>query len=411
MFKFLQAIRVKRSYLWALLVSVLLFGMYWLECQDMKVACSDAEHPALPEQSDSSLTNPILAQTSKHMKIDPVDFATQVEENNPPQINSPQLHPTQTNSIPNSDTNAESTSQESARSASPTEVGVGLEEGPEEQVRHLAPVQEEDEDVIEEEDVMNVIDEDVKRSGAGSEEQVQHLAPAQEEEKEEEVSSQPSPNTKLTQTQPPNPTTPDAPLVKCLQEIHLIRKYEDHEWAYDSNLSKWDLSLDDNVFPKPAKQLRYIMLYMKEKTPASRCLEYIEQLSLLNIVRCRLSMRIRLLWMWQGQEVFKLILIMLRIFDTPLLVIELAESLFDPNSIQTEEDPTELSYLLEDVPEKLKTRLTALLGDLTWTNAKWEKFLEVIKPTYPSLSRISLTRADTTQPNPTQPNTNPVPTP
>ncbi|KAI5186702.1 hypothetical protein NEHOM01_1641 [Nematocida homosporus] len=378
--------------------------MYWLEWQGMKVACSDAEHLELPEQSESSLTNPILTQTSKHMKVDPVDSATQVEENNPPQINSPQLHPTQTNSIPSSDANAESKSQESARSASSTEVDVGLGERPEEQVHHLASVQEEEKDVIDE-------DEDVKRPGEGPEERVQHLAPVQEEEKEEEVSSQPSTNTKLTQTQPPNPTIPDTPLVKCLQEIHLIRKYEDHEWAYDSKLSKWDLSLDDNVFPKPAKQLRYIMLYMKEKIPASRCLEYIEQLSLLNRVRCRLSMRIRLLWMWQGQEVFKLILIMLRIFDTPLLVIELAESLFDPNSIQTEEDPTKLSYLLEDVPEKLKTRLTALLGDLTWTNAKWEKFLEVIKPTYPSLARISLTRAGTPQPNPTQPNTNPVPTP
>ncbi|KAI5186774.1 hypothetical protein NEHOM01_1694 [Nematocida homosporus] len=82
MFKFLKAIRVRRSYLWA---SALLFEMLWSGWLDMKVACSGAEHPA---QSDSSLPNPI-GQASGRMEVDPVDSAIQVEENNPPTPSNP----------------------------------------------------------------------------------------------------------------------------------------------------------------------------------------------------------------------------------------------------------------------------------------------------------------------------------
>ncbi|KAI5187045.1 hypothetical protein NEHOM01_1890 [Nematocida homosporus] len=84
MFKFLKAIRVRRSYLGLVLVSVSLFGMYWLEWQDMKVACSDAEHPEHIKQPSSSLANPIPAQTRRIMKVDPVDSAMQVEEKKAP---------------------------------------------------------------------------------------------------------------------------------------------------------------------------------------------------------------------------------------------------------------------------------------------------------------------------------------
>ncbi|KAI5187081.1 hypothetical protein NEHOM01_1914 [Nematocida homosporus] len=55
MFRFLKAMRVRRSYLW---ISVLLFEMLGSGWLNMKVACiDDAEHP---EQSNSSLSNPII---------------------------------------------------------------------------------------------------------------------------------------------------------------------------------------------------------------------------------------------------------------------------------------------------------------------------------------------------------------
>ncbi|KAI5187079.1 hypothetical protein NEHOM01_1912 [Nematocida homosporus] len=327
------------------------------------------------------------------------------------QSNPPQLHPTQANSIPSSDANAEPKSQESARSASSTEVGVGLEEGPEEQVRHLAPVQEEDEDVMEEEDVMNVMEEDEKRSGEGPEERVQHLAPVQEEDEEEEVSSQPSTNTKLTQTQPPNPTTPDAPLVKCLQEIHMIKKHEDHRWVYDSNLSKWDLYLDVNAVPRPAKNPEYLVLYATKKIPAPRCQEYIEQLSLLKRVRCSIPVHVNLLKKWQGHEVFKLILILLRTVEAPNLIIALGvESLFDPSTIQTEKDLVGLNYLVDGIPEEMKTRRTSLVANTKRIGTKWRSFFGMIKPIY-NLCNAHPDKPSSTKPNPTQPNTSPVPTP
>ncbi|KAI5187379.1 hypothetical protein NEHOM01_2133 [Nematocida homosporus] len=92
MFRFLKAIRVKRSYLWAgaLLVSLgLASAVYCLWQLNMKVTCSDAEQP---EQPESSLPNPI-GQASGRMEVDRVDSAIQVEENNPPTPTSPTTPP------------------------------------------------------------------------------------------------------------------------------------------------------------------------------------------------------------------------------------------------------------------------------------------------------------------------------
>ncbi|KAI5184833.1 hypothetical protein NEHOM01_0435 [Nematocida homosporus] len=82
MFRFLQAVQVKRSYLWvcALLAGLgLASGIYCLWQLNLKIACSDAEQP---EQSESSLPIPI-GQANGRMEVHRVDSAIQVEENNP----------------------------------------------------------------------------------------------------------------------------------------------------------------------------------------------------------------------------------------------------------------------------------------------------------------------------------------
>ncbi|KAI5186708.1 hypothetical protein NEHOM01_1647 [Nematocida homosporus] len=204
----------------------------------------------------------------------------------------------------------------------------------------------------------------------------------QSREKEEEVSSQPSPNTKLTQTLPPNPTTPDTPLVKCLQEIHMIKKHEDHEWAYDSNLSKWDLYLDEEALSKPAKDLRYLVLYTTDEIPASRCQEYIEQLSLLNKINSRIPVNIKFLGQCRGQMIVKLFLILLRIVEAPRLIVEMADDLFDRNSIKLEKSLIELQYLLKDVPIKIRKREIVFVSKVSRVSAKWTWFFNVTKKVY-----------------------------
>ncbi|KAI5187502.1 hypothetical protein NEHOM01_2225 [Nematocida homosporus] len=80
MFKFLQAMRVRRSYLW---VSALLFEMLGSGWLDMKVACSGAEHPRHLKRPSSSLPSLIPGQTSRRMKVDRTNSVIQVEANNP----------------------------------------------------------------------------------------------------------------------------------------------------------------------------------------------------------------------------------------------------------------------------------------------------------------------------------------
>ncbi|KAI5187990.1 hypothetical protein NEHOM01_2479, partial [Nematocida homosporus] len=172
------------------------------------------------------------------------------------------------------------------------------------------------------------------------------------------------------------------PLVKCLQEIHMIKKHEDHRWAYDSKLSKWNLYLDENTVPRPAKNPEYLVLYTKKNITPYRCQEYIEQLSLLNKIKCSIPVRVKLLRKWQGQEVFKLILILLRTVEAPSLIIELVEDIVDPNPILTEENLIELNYLVDGIPEEMEKRVIVLSAKTKCTGIKWRHFFEVISPIY-----------------------------
>ncbi|KAI5184832.1 hypothetical protein NEHOM01_0434 [Nematocida homosporus] len=197
-----------------------------------------------------------------------------------------------------------------------------------------------------------------------------------------------------------NPIKPDTRLVNWLQEIHMIKKYDDHEWVYDPKLSKWDLYLEGDTIPRPTKYPMYLILYTTEEITAYRCQEYFEQLNKLNKVKCSIPVHIALLWKWRGQGVFKLILILLRTFDTPRLEIMLAGSLFNPNSIQTEKDPTELKYLLKDIPEEMKKRVTIFSAKEKHEDMKWHSFFEMIKRIYIQ-SNTTLDEPNSTQPNPT----------
>ncbi|KAI5186709.1 hypothetical protein NEHOM01_1648 [Nematocida homosporus] len=322
MFRFLKAIRVKRSYLWvgALLVSLgLASAVYCLWQLNMKVTCSDAEQP------ESSLPNPI-GQVSGRMEVDRVDSAIQVEENNPP---TPPLTPL-TPIAPTPSNPIAPTPPLTPLTTPSNPIAPVLPTPPLTPPTPIAPT---------------------------------------------------PPLTPLTT--PSNPITPVRvspvfrtlppevkPIVAQLQLLQMINDPVDHTWLphqTQDNTLQWILMLNPEKMALSNEPARKPIQYNRtqpiiipkswKETEYNRCFE---ELTPLQRITGQAPVAVLGLQLEYGQASFKLLLLLLRILSMPRVEVDLYGHLQLDESHQARQMLAGIDYLLENLPDDISGRKTIL---------------------------------------------------